>query len=292
MCALQNLDTGIPGGDVVRLSDEDESRQFDCRILDVRANADDHLPGSARVPVQGDSLRAHDLPAHLLPSRQHPFVVVAETPRKSRYVAVSLRGRGYQAGYCLDGIPAEALRPGDARGEMWRPDHFLEQCVPLLPPPGAGPALDLGAGSGRDGVFLATHGYDCLLVDRHAEALAMAHERAERRAVQVRTLTADLRDTSRVPDGPHALVICIRFLRRNVLAHVDGWVAPGGMFLLHTFTGDPRRFAGPPRRAHLRFQSEEVERFFPAVRWHRVVGPVVETSADNAWIAMLLEKSR
>ena len=57
-----------------------------------------------------------------------------------------------------------------------------------------GPILDVGAGTGRVALDLATAGHDVTALDRDGDLLAALRDRADARGVRVRTVVADAHD--------------------------------------------------------------------------------------------------
>jgi len=275
--------------DVEPLLREDAGRGFGCRVLDVRADRR-HVPGSASLPVPEGGDWADALPAGELAERRHPLVVLAETPARAHDAAVHLRARGWDARACVDPVPEAALRDGPAPGRLWRPDPFLESLVPRLPPPAAGPVLDLGGGSGRDACFLASRGYRCVVVDWLAEALDLARARARRMDVQIETRGLDLRDPAGLEPG-FAVALSIRFLEREALRRLTYLVVPGGLAVMHTFGPSDR--AGEPGRIRARFRLAPVElpELFPPGAWSVEEGPHAESRDGEPWLACALRRT-
>src|ERR1039457_818433 len=75
---------------------------------------------------------------------------------------------------------------------VWSADanRFLVEAVTALPP---GRALDLGAGEGRNAIWLAERGWRVTAVDFSAIGLQKARRLAEARGVEVNWTEADLR---------------------------------------------------------------------------------------------------
>lgn len=280
------------------VSQRDRDRRFGCHLLDVRPSAlarRDHLPGSASLPVEGSVPRPGELPSHLLPERNHELVVLDRDVERALRIGAHLRDRGFRVACCNEPLPHELLEPGPAPGALWRADPLLASSLPLLPSSDTGSVLDLGGGSGRDTVFLAQHGYDCLLIDRLPEALEMARERARRHGVTLGTLKLDLRDAESIPPGPFAAILSIRFLQRAALAKAASRVhAPGGVVVLRTFA-DPPPAAGDPRispaskgfrphRPQHRLGLAELARVLPSDRWTFPHPPRIVAWHDDLWL--------
>jgi SAM-dependent methyltransferase len=84
---------------------------------------------------------------------------------------------------------------------------FLRQAT------GVGPALDLGAGAGRDTIALAAAGYDVTAIDLSERGLDRIRERARAAGVidRVSTRQADVRDVQ-MPVGHYAAIIATTVL--------------------------------------------------------------------------------
>lgn len=77
----------------------------------------------------------------------------------------------------------------------------------------SGPALDLGAGAGRDTIALAAAGYDVTAVDLSQRGLQRVKQRASQAGLsdRVRTLVADVRDVD-MPPASYAAVVATTVL--------------------------------------------------------------------------------
>lgn len=98
-----------------------------------------------------------------------------------------------------------------------------------------GTALDLGAGEGRDAVWLAEQGWDVTAVDFSATALARGERAAAAAGVSVRWLE---RDVATWADDTQFDLVTSSFIhlapdaRRGFVARAAAHVAPGGTLLL------------------------------------------------------------
>jgi SAM-dependent methyltransferase len=108
------------------------------------------------------------------------------------------------------------------------PNVFVAQ---YLAPRTPGTAVDLGAGEGRNAVWLASQGWDVTAVDFSAVGLAKARQMAREADVELATVACDVEDYA--PTVPVDLVLLsylqvpdhqqVRLLRRAV-----DWLQPGG----------------------------------------------------------------
>lgn len=119
------------------------------------------------------------------------------------------------------------------------PNDFLRDHAHALP---AGPVLCIGDGEGRNGVFLATLGHDVTSVDLSEVGLAKAQHLAAKRSVSITTKVADLA-TFDPGDGRWSAIVSIfchlpSALRAVVYPRLVASLAPGGVFLLESYTPD------------------------------------------------------
>jgi tellurite methyltransferase len=169
-------------------------------------------------------------------------------------------------------LPAGILAQGSSRRHLWRPPPFLVGNVHRLPPPAAGPVLELGAGSCRASVWLAEQGWRVTAVDRDALTLELGRRLADDSGVNLITLQRDLRDPARVPPGPWAVVLAIRFLPRAVLRALPDLLQPHGVAVVRTFRASAGLGADRgPRRPRHRLAPGELLRLFPAEQYDVLV---------------------
>jgi SAM-dependent methyltransferase len=164
---------------------------------------------------------------------------------------------------------------GDVEAEDWnkryegtelvwtiQPNRFLVEEVEGMKP---GRALDLACGEGRHAVWLAGLFWEVLAVDWSDVAIAKGRELAERHAVAVDWVVADLR--SYVPEPESADLVVIFYLqlvaeeRSPILAKAAAAVAPGGTFLLvaHDLSNLERGYGGP-KDPRVLYTAEDVVR--------------------------------
>jgi SAM-dependent methyltransferase len=262
-------------------------------ILDVRPAADfqaGHCAGAVSLPlphplpdpsVTSDSAEwteifAGSLLSIFLPPKHEPLLVISNQADLARAVASYLRGRGrshvdatVMTTAAMTAWPPELVATGVSPRQLWRAPDFLVRHLNRLPPPGAGPVLDLGAGNGRAAVWLATHGYEVTAVDRYEEALTMGRRLAESRGVDCRFICRDLRDREQVPHGPWAVVLAFRYLPRPLLRDLPALLLPHGVVMVRTYrwvAGVP----GLPSAQHC-LQPGELLELFPTVRYEVLV---------------------
>lgn len=114
---------------------------------------------------------------------------------------------------------------GEYRPRSW-PTPFLEQWTPTF---GAGRALVIACGTGRNALFLAEQGFDVVGVDISEVAIERASHEARARGLDVEFLVADLDHFA--PDGPFDLITVIRYRNRELWPRLVGALAPDGWLL-------------------------------------------------------------
>ena len=113
-----------------------------------------------------------------------------------------------------------------------RANQFIEHNLADLEP---GSAIDLGAGEGRNAVWLAKRGWKVTAVDFSQVGLDKARQLATDNSVEVNIECADA--TTYEPAGPVDLVV-LSYLqlgqqeRRTILEHAVTWLKPGGTLFI------------------------------------------------------------
>lgn len=246
--------------------------------MDIRSAASfqaGHLPGAVSHPVLAESSGIDgrvdfetQLPSIFLPPRGLPLLVVGVDPTLTTALVSHLvaRGRADVTGVTTDQLGrTELSERGSSSAHLWQPPPWLVAHESLLPPPAAGPALDLACGSGRAAVWLAERGYRVTGIDWQPEALQLGRRLAASRGVTVDFRRGDLRETAAVPSGPWAVVLDFRYLQRDLLARFVHLVQPDGIAIVRTFRSAPG-YEGHPR-ARYRLAPGELSQSFPGGKW-------------------------
>lgn len=133
----------------------------------------------------------------------------------------------------------ERYRQHDAAFGTDPNDFLVEQAHHL--PRDLGPVLCLGDGQGRNGVHLATLGYEVISLDLSAVGLAGAERLAGERGVRITTVVADLAEY----EPPHGLggVVSIfchlpSHVRRTASPRLVEALAPGGVWIGESYGPD------------------------------------------------------
>ncbi len=176
------------------------------------------------------------------------------------------------------------------------PNEFLAQAFGAIP---KGRVLSLGEGEGRNGVFLAEHGYEVIGVDSSAVGFKKARALAMERGVEIETVLADLAHFEIAPAAFDGIVSIFLHLppplRKRIHESVVNGLRPGGAFILEAYTPRQLEFntGGPSDRELLMelavLQQElrglefthavETEREFSEGTTHKGRGAVVQIIA-------------
>ena len=106
------------------------------------------------------------------------------------------------------------------------PSGIVRDFFSLAP---GGAALDIAAGSGRNSLFLAEHGFVVDAVDIAEEGLALAAGRHP----AIRPICADL-DTFDIPGGRYDLILNVLYLNRRLFPQIREGLKPGGLLIFET----------------------------------------------------------
>ena len=145
-----------------------------------------------------------------------------------------------------------------------QPIQFLEKNIHLFP---KGKALDLAMGEGRNGVYLATHGFDVLGLDISPLGLKKAHKLARQNNVQIKTQIADL-ESYQLEKNAYDLILCTYYMQRTLFDQAKKSLKSGGMILIETYNLDYLRYAKFPKK-YLLEHNELLEIFkdFKIIRY-------------------------
>lgn len=142
------------------------------------------------------------------------------------------------------------------------PNEFLASVASRIP---SGPVLTLAEGEGRNGLFLASLGYDVTAVDQSEVGLAKARRLAEERGLAIRTQQADLAEY-RIEPGVWSGIVSIfchlpKSIRVPLYAAVVEGLRPGGVFILEAYTPQQLgRGTGGPQSIELLASLDDLKR--------------------------------
>ena len=152
------------------------------------------------------------------------------------------------------------------RGRL--PPRFLTQQLHRLP---KGTALDVAAGSGRNSLYLASHGFHVDAMDRDEQAMAQLAAAAKQRNLPSLTVRAvDLeRTTDERPEFPkqaYDVILVFFYLHRALFPALIESLKPNGVLIYETFTIDNYLHHRHPRRWEFCLAQNELLRLTSNLR--------------------------
>jgi SAM-dependent methyltransferase len=174
-----------------------------------------------------------------------------------------------------------------------QPNDFLVSVADEIPP---SKVLCLADGEGRNGVYLASLGYEVTTVDQSAVGLAKAQKLAIAKQVTITTIQANLADFIIKPEAWDGIVSIYchlpSALRNKVYQQVTRGLKPNGVFIFEGFspqqlqynTGGPKDLDLLPTLATLQQELEpldweigqEIERELLEGRYHNGKAAVIQ----------------
>ena len=153
----------------------------------------------------------------------------------------------------VNGVQSELTRHRE-------PAQFLRESLLLLP---KGRALDVAAGSGRNTLYLAEHGFSVHAIDSDQEALQVLQAMArERRLLQVTAEVVDLEGPSfpskAFPSATYDVVLVFFYLFRPLFPAFLRTLKPGGVLVYETFLLENHRRYNHPRHAAFCLAAQEL----------------------------------
>lgn len=141
-------------------------------------------------------------------------------------------------------------------GDAWlrnSPNPFLLSIASYLPTSGL--ALDVAAGVGTNGLYLAERGMHVIALDISEVGLKLARERAQ--GLQLETAVIDLASIW-LPADYFDVILNFRFLERSTFPVYKRALRPGGWLVFETFVQGETAVAHP----HYYLQPEELRHAF------------------------------
>jgi len=145
------------------------------------------------------------------------------------------------------------------------PIPFLVDQIDRLP---KGKVLDVAMGEGRNGVFLATKGFQVTGIDISERGLQKAKALAAERGTTIETRVADLEEVE-FEQGTYDVVLCTYYLDRRLIPKMKAAVRSGGVVVMETYTLDYQRYRPEFRKDYLLNTNELLDLFrdFTIIRY-------------------------
>lgn len=162
------------------------------------------------------------------------------------------------------------------------PIPFLATHVQLLP---KGRALDLAMGEGRNGVFLATHGFQVMGLDISMRGLEKAQQLAKDKGVSIETRVVDL-ENAELEREAYDVILCTYYLQHSLFSQMKQALKHGGMIVVETYTVDHLRYRPDFNRTYLIEQNELLELF----RDFKIIRYQVDDTGQAAYASIIAQK--
>ncbi|MZH03100.1 MAG: class I SAM-dependent methyltransferase [Nitrospinae bacterium] len=120
-----------------------------------------------------------------------------------------------------------------------KPIPFLIENSHLLP---KGKVVDIAMGEGRNGVYLATQGFDVLGLDISEKGLEKAHNLAKKNNTTIETKVVDLENYQLQPNS-YDVIVCTYYMDRDLYKQFESALKPGGMIVVETYNIDYLKYA-------------------------------------------------
>lgn len=161
------------------------------------------------------------------------------------------------------------------------PVPFLRQNVDLLP---RGKALDIAMGEGRNGVFLATQGFDVLGLDISAVGLEKAHRLAEENGVAIETAVVDL-ENHQLQKNTYDVILCMYYLQRDLFPQIKDALKSGGMAVIQTYNVDYLKYANFSKKYLL-----EVNELLEIFKGYKIIRYEMYDDGEEAYSSIIAQK--
>ena len=119
-----------------------------------------------------------------------------------------------------------------------KPIPFLVDNVHLLR---KGKVLDIAMGEGRNGVYLATKGFEVLGLDISEKGLEKAHNLAKKNKVTIATKVVDLESFTLEPNS-YDVILCTYYMQKDLFKQFQSALKPGGMIVVETYNVDYMKY--------------------------------------------------
>ena len=163
------------------------------------------------------------------------------------------------------------------------PIPFLKDNISLLP---KNKALDLAMGEGRNGVYLATQGFEVLGLDISPIGLNKAQQLAKHFNTTIQTRVVDL-ENYQLKKNSYDVIICTYYLQRDLFDQIKDSLKPGGMVLIETFNTDYLKYSRFPKKYLLKHNELlEIFKDFKVIRYQ------VYDDGKEAFSSIIAQKSK
>jgi 2-polyprenyl-3-methyl-5-hydroxy-6-metoxy-1,4-benzoquinol methylase len=97
-------------------------------------------------------------------------------------------------------------------------------------------------GEGRNGVYLATQGFEVLGLDISEKGLTKAHKLSKKNNVTIETKVVDLENFTLEPNT-YDVILCTYYMQKDLFKQFESALKPGGMIVVETYNIDYLKYA-------------------------------------------------
>ena len=162
------------------------------------------------------------------------------------------------------------------------PVPFLKQNVHLLP---RGKALDIAIGEGRNGVYLATQGFEVVGLDISEKGLAKAQQLAKQNGVTIETRVVDL-ENYQLQKNAYDVILLMYYMQRDLWPQINDALKPGGMAIIETYNVDHLK--------HQKFNSKwllKTNELLEAFKNMKIIRYQAYEDNDQAYSSIIVQKT-
>ena len=121
------------------------------------------------------------------------------------------------------------------------PARLLKNHINLLT---GGQALDIASGTGQNAVFLSSHGYKVIAVDKSPTASALASQYSLNKGSEIKTVTEDI-SAFEIKENSFDLIADFYFLERKIIPKIKKGLKKNGLVFFETYTIEQQNIDGP-----------------------------------------------
>ena len=97
-------------------------------------------------------------------------------------------------------------------------------------------------GEGRNGVYLATQGFNVIGLDISEKGLEKAHRLAKKNNVTIKTRVVDL-ESFQIEPNTYDVILCSYYMQKDLFKQFQSGLKPGGMIVVETYNVDYLNYA-------------------------------------------------
>ncbi|MDH4469242.1 MAG: class I SAM-dependent methyltransferase [Bacteriovoracaceae bacterium] len=166
-----------------------------------------------------------------------------------------------------------------------KPAKFLATNFHVIPSKGR--VLDVGMGEGRNGVFLASKGFDVVGIDISSIAVKKAEILAKENQTKITAIVADVNEYHFPPKSFDA-ILSFYYVDRKLLNKLVGWLKPGGYIFYEGFLIEHKHQIKSPEPDEYFLKKHEVLNFFPKFK---ILKYSEDTSPQSYTSSIIVKKS-